>query len=248
MSLTKPKVSIIIPTYNDASYADRLLTALAAQVDIKFEVIVSDAKSKDDIDKIIKKHSDKLIIKLVLAEPKGPAYGRNVGAKEAKADWLLFLDADDDIDDPKFLKTLLEKTQENSWGTSSAKINPARGTLAERAGMTANYKYIKLLAKTKHPVAPGWCILTKKSIFNKHLGFNEKIHFGEDYDYVSRVGEHGFGFVEDTYYYVDFRRAREEGWRLTTKAVLNEVYRHTHGYNLENNPFKYEFGKHKKRK
>src|SRR5690606_24070347 len=100
---------------------------------------------------------------------------------------------------------------------------------------------------TKHPVAPGWCILTRRELFEANDGFNEKIHFGEDYDYVTRVGKHGFGFVEETDYYVDLRRPREEGWRLTVKAVANEIYRHTHGYNLENNPHKYEFGKHKKR-
>jgi hypothetical protein len=29
--------------------------------------------------------------------------------------------------------------------------------------------------------------------------------------------------------------------------VMNEIYRHTHGYDLEKNPIGYEFGKHKKR-
>lgn len=246
--MSKPVVGVIIPTYNDASYLERLLQALTAQNDIHFEVIVSDAESKDNIKEIIRRFQNTLQLSLVQSPPKGPAHGRNHGAETAKAPWLLFLDADVDIDDPQFIKTLVNKAEENGWQTASAKISGARGTLKEKVGMGINYRYIRMLAKTKHPVAPGWCILTKKDIFKKHQGFNEKIHFGEDYDYVSRVGEHGFGFVEDTYYYVDFRRAREEGWRLTYKAVANEIYRHTHGYDLENNPFTYEFGKHKKRK
>lgn len=242
------KVSVVIPSFNEATYIGRLLEDLSEQNFDSFEVIVSDAESKDMTSDVVKSYSDKLDIKLVSSPPRGPANGRNLGAKKAKGEWLLFLDADVEIDDPNFIDTLVKKAGENNWQTASAKINPSHGTLKERFGMRANYRYIKLLAKTKHPVAPGWCILTKRKIFEKHLGFNEKIQFGEDYDYVTRVGDHGYGFVEDTYYYVDFRRAREEGWRLSVKAVLNEVYRHTHDYNLENNPYKYEFGKHKERK
>lgn len=241
-------LSIVIPTYNDATYIDRLLNALSLQLSMPFEVIVSDANSKDHIRDIIDQYQDKLDLRLVQSPPQGPGNGRNLGAAIAKGEWLLFLDADVDIDDQNFISTLVDVSNKNNWSTATARINPATGSLKERVGMGINYRYIKMLAKTKHPVAPGWCILTKKSVFKKHQGFNEKIFFGEDYDYVSRVGEHGFGFVEETYYYVDFRRAREEGWRLTTKAVLNEIYRHTHGYNLENNPYKYEFGKHKARK
>lgn len=245
--LKKSSVSVIIPTYNDATYAERLLEALVRQNYSNFEVIVSDADSNDGIDSIVEKFKENLKISLVISKPLGPSHGRNIGAKKAKGEWLLFLDADDDIDDPDFIKTMVETAETNKWQTASAKINASRGTAKERIGMGLNYRYIKLLAKTKHPVAPGWCILTKRKVFEKHLGFNENIKFGEDYDYVSRVGERGFGFVDQTYYYVDFRRARSEGWRLTFKAIGNEIYRHTHRYNLEKNPFKYEFGKHKER-
>ncbi|HYF96878.1 MAG TPA: hypothetical protein VD947_02455, partial [Patescibacteria group bacterium] len=88
----------------------------------------------------------------------------------------------------------------------------------------------------------------RAEIFNIHKGFNEKISFGEDYDYVSRSSRGRFGFVEDTYLLIDLRRAREEGFSLTIKAIKNEIYRHTHRYNLEDNPYSYEFGRHKKLK
>jgi GT2 family glycosyltransferase len=108
-----------------------------------------------------------------------------------------------------------------------------------------DYHYMKLLSHTKHPVAPGWCILTDRQIFENNNGFNEKIYFGEDYDYVSRVGLHGFGFVDDIRYYIDLRRVHEEGLRFLYKCVANEVYRHTHGYDLEKSPYCYKFGDHK---
>jgi len=246
--MTSPSVSVVIPSYNEATYIDRLLEALSKQDYPNFEVIVSDAESKDGTKEVVKNFENKLDVSLVSTPPKGPSAGRNEGAKRAKGEWLLFLDADDDIDDPKFIETLIKTCQAKNWQTCTAKIK-LRGdaSLKERFGTALDYYYIKLLAHTKHPVAPGWCIMTKRDLFEKNNGFNEKIHFGEDYDYVTRVGRFSFGFVDETAYFLDLRRPRAEGWRLTIKAIANEIYRHTHHYNLENNPNKYEFGKHQKR-
>lgn len=247
MAKTHPEITIVIPSYNEASYIDRLLDALAGQTHKNFEVIISDAQSKDGTDKVVHTYQDKLNITLLQSPPQGPAHGRNEGAAAAKGDWLLFLDADDDISDTSFIETLLRVTRRKGWQTATAKQYYINARLVDKAGARLNYWYTKMLARSKHPVAPGWCILTKRSLFEELNGFNEKIQFGEDYDYVSRAGHKGFGFVTDTSYLVDMRRAREEGWRLALKGTLNEIYRHTHGYNLENNPYKYEFGKHKTR-
>ncbi|HET6864026.1 MAG TPA: glycosyltransferase family A protein [Candidatus Saccharimonadales bacterium] len=241
-----PKVSIIIPAYNEATYIDRLLQALSEQNYKDFEVIVSDAQSKDGTKEVVESFKTKLDIKFFEAAPKGPAFGRNQGAKHARADWLLFLDADDDIDDTNFIKTLLREAGSHNWQTASTKMK-VKGSLIERFGTWLNYQYTKLLQHSKHPVAAGWCILTKRELFESLNGFNEKIQFGEDYDYVTRAGNKGFGFTDKTYYYMDLRRARGEGIRFVLKGIANEIYRHSHGYNLERNPVNYEFGKHQKR-
>lgn len=209
-----------------------------------FEVIVSDAGSKDGTEEVIRGFKDKLDIKMVVSPPKGPGAGRNEGAKVARGQWLLFLDADDDTDDPDFIEILLKETQNNGWNTSSAKM------MSKHSGhnLWFLYYYQKILARTNRPVASGWCIFTKRSVFEQSGGFNEKIQFGEDYEYVSKTGKNGFGFVDSTYYYVDPRRNESEGFRLLWKGTLNEIYRLFLGYKkLEKKPIKYEFGKHKKR-
>ena len=244
MSAAEPKVSVVIPAYNEATYIDRLLEALAKQDFDSFEVIVSDADSKDGTDKVVKSFKDKLDIKIVTSPPKGPGAGRNVGAKSARGKWLLFSDADVDIDDPLFIRTLLSETEGHRWCTSSAKMKSRERPNA----YNFLFRYQKVLSRTKRPVASGWCIFTKRKVFEKSGGFSEKIQFGEDYEYVSKTGRYGFGFVEGTHYYVDPRRNDSEGFRLTWKGTLNEVYRLLFGYKkLEKNPIKYEFGKHKKR-
>ncbi len=244
----RPSVSVVIPAYNEATYIDRLLEALSKQNFKDFEVIVSDAQSKDGTDKVVEGFENKLDIKFIEAPPKGPAFGRNEGAKLAKGDWLLFLDADDDIDDPDFIAILLNKTSLKDWDVSSAKLRIRESAgLYDRIGARIFYNYQKLLAHTKHPVAQGYCIFTKRAVFEANNGFNEKIHYGEDNDYVSRAGSGTFGFVDETYYYVDQRRNQQEGFVFILKNFWHEIYRLTHLDNLENQPFKYEFGKHKKR-
>jgi glycosyltransferase involved in cell wall biosynthesis len=243
MRTAQPKVSVVIPAYNEATYIDRLLEALAKQAFDSFEVIVSDADSKDGTDRVVKSFKDRLDIKMVTSPPHGPGHGRNVGAKAARGEWLLFLDADVDIDDPNFIKTLVAETEKSNWSTSSARMTTRSGS-----NYTALYHYQRLLSNTKRPVASGYCIFTKQSLFEKVGGFNEKIQLGEDYEYVSKTGSRGFGFVDSTYYYVDPRRNDSEGLRMTWKGTLNEIYRLLFGYKkLEKNPIKYEFGKHKKR-
>lgn len=241
-----PKVSVVIPAYNEASYIDRLLEALNRQNFKDFEVIVSDAESKDGTKEVVDSFKDRLDVKFIEAPPKGPAFGRNRGAEHARGEWLLFLDADDDIDDPDFISKLVKETQDKGWNTSSARMT-ARGKAAKQYKSLLTYQ--KVLSHTRRPVASGYCLFTNAAVFKRTGGFNEKIHFGEDYEYVSRTGKGGkFGFVETTEFFVDPRRNEEDGLKLTWQGTLNEIYRLLFGYKkLEKKPINYEFGKHKKR-
>ena len=237
-------VSVVIPCYNEEAYIADLLEGLAKQSYSNFEIVISDARSTDRTLEVIKqfKVSD---IKVVSSPPRGPAAQRNFGAKHALGELLLFLDADVSLKDKDFIKKLVETSTRNGWATASTKIKAKDASIIERLGTALDYRYLSLLSHTKHPVAPGWCIFTRKDVFNTNKGFNEKIFFGEDYDYVSRVGGVGFGFVKNTCYFINLRRVHEDGLKFLYKCVANEVYRHTHGYNLENSPYSYNYGGHK---
>lgn len=240
-----PYISIVIPAYNEATYIGRLLSALTKQEFTDFEVIVSDAESKDGTAAVVASFQKQLNVRLVETPPQGPGAGRNEGARVAQGTWLLFLDADDDIDESDFLGILIAEAEAHGWKTASTKMKVRDATIAERFGTWFNYVYVKSLARSKHPVAAGWCILTRRELFEEHGGFNPKIHFGEDYDYVTRSSRGVFGFTDKTYYYMDLRRAREEGIQFAIKGFMNEVYRYTHHYNLERNHIPYVFGKHR---
>lgn len=90
------KVSVIIPTYNEEKYIVSCLDSLFTQTKKPLEIIVVD-DSIDNTYKILKSYipSDKKIAYQVFRTAhKGPAPARNLGAKEARGDILVFLDAD----------------------------------------------------------------------------------------------------------------------------------------------------------
>jgi glycosyltransferase involved in cell wall biosynthesis len=241
----QPKVSVVIPAYNEATYIDRLLGALSKQNFDDFEVIVSDAQSKDGTKETVGSFKDSLDVKFIEAPPKGPAFGRNQGAKHAKGEWLLFLDADVFLDNPRFIGELLSKTLAKGWNTSSAQLKVMPGSLLGKIGHSQ--LYLNVMSHTKYPIMQGYCMFTRREVFERLDGFNEKIKYGEDNDYATRAAQYGLGFVKGTYYWVDPRRYKQEGFRLLYKNTQHELYRLTHGFSFEDNTAEYEFGKHQPR-
>jgi glycosyltransferase involved in cell wall biosynthesis len=240
-----PEVSVVIPAYNGATYIDRLLEPLTKQQNVDFEVIVSDAESRDGTKEVVESFKDKLDVKFFEAPPKGPAFGRNQGAQHARGQWLLFFDADVDLDDILFIRKLVDGADQKGWSTASGQLRVSGNSILGKMGHSQGY--MNFMARTKHPIMQGYCMLTKRSIFNTLNGFNEKIRYGEDNDYATRSAKFGLGFVKDVYYIVDPRRYEQEGWRLLIKNTSHEIYRLTHGFSFEENKAKYEFGKHKSR-
>lgn len=240
-----PKLSVVIPAYNEATYIDRLLEALARQNFDNFEVIVSDARSKDGTKEVVESFKNKLDVKFIEAPPKGPAFGRNQGAKYARGEWLLFFDADIDLHDPDFMHKLIDGAEAKGWNTSSGQLKVRGNSLLGKLGH--NQGYMNFMARTKHPIMQGYCMLTRRDVFEKLRGFNENLHYGEDNDYATRAAKFGFGFVKNAYYIVDPRRYEQEGWKLLFKNMTHEAYRLTHGFSFEKNKATYEFGKHQAR-
>jgi glycosyltransferase involved in cell wall biosynthesis len=89
------KVSIIIPTYNEAHVLTNCLNSLMKQDISGFEIIVVDDGSTDGTVSILKQFStDHKNIIFLKQDHKGAGSARNLGAKEAKGEILVFVDAD----------------------------------------------------------------------------------------------------------------------------------------------------------
>jgi glycosyltransferase involved in cell wall biosynthesis len=84
-------ISVIIPVYNSAGYLRSCLEHLRHSTLTDYECIVVDDGSTDDSPKIAAECGFRV---LKTGRRSGPAFARNLGAREAKGDILFFIDAD----------------------------------------------------------------------------------------------------------------------------------------------------------
>ena len=90
------KVSVIVPTHNRAHTIRRCLDSALGQTISPYEVIVVDDASTDDSTSVVKSISDERLRLITMPSNKGAQAARNVGIKNAKGDYIAFLDSDDE--------------------------------------------------------------------------------------------------------------------------------------------------------
>lgn len=88
-------VSIIMPNYNCAAYLRETVDSVISQTYKNWELLFVDDCSTDDSLEIINSYNDERI--KVFKNPcnSGAAASRNYALREAKGDWIAFLDSDD---------------------------------------------------------------------------------------------------------------------------------------------------------
>lgn len=93
--MNRPLISIVIPSWNHGSVLIQCLASLEVQTYAPFEVIIVDDASTDDTQEKLKAVHPKYPMQIIrLEKNSGAPAARNRGAKEAKGEYLLFLDAD----------------------------------------------------------------------------------------------------------------------------------------------------------
>ena len=109
-----PKISVVVPVYNNERYIDRCLVSILKQKMQDFEIIIVNDGSTDNSEKIINEYIEKYPkkIKYYSYQNRGISYTRNFGIKHCEGDYICFVDSDDYIDDNLFEK-LEEYIQQN---------------------------------------------------------------------------------------------------------------------------------------
>lgn len=108
MISNKILVSVIVPIYNVESFISETIESVLNQNFKEFEVILIDDGSSDDSYAICEKYASlNNSIKLFKQENLGVSIARNNGLKQAKGEYVFFMDSDDTIDS-EFLKSSYE--------------------------------------------------------------------------------------------------------------------------------------------
>lgn len=235
-------ISIIIPTLNEENYLPKLLDSLKKQnLKEDYEVIIADAGSTDTTVEIAKK---KYGCKVV---PGGlPAKGRNEGAKVAQGDLLLFLDADLILPEG-FLDALLKEFREKNLDIASTGLDFLSDKKIYKIAAFLRNIYYRCTQRIFPHISQ--CILVKKDIHNKISGFDEKIKFCEDFEYVKKMGKISkFGHISKIKFYSSVRRFEKDGLIYTfLKLLLAHLYIALFGP-IKSDIFRYRFSHYLKNK
>jgi FkbM family methyltransferase len=110
------KISVVIPCYNAADYLPNAVSSILRQRIDGTEIIVVDDKSSDNtlaVAERLKLTTEHLTIIQQVANG-GPAKARNAGLRQAKGEYICFLDADDAYGDRLFA-TAIPILDERPW-------------------------------------------------------------------------------------------------------------------------------------
>lgn len=112
-SYEKDEISIIIPAYNSEKFIETTLNNLFAQTYQNFEIIIAyDEKSTDNSLELLQKISKTHPITIDIGKDTGPGTSRNRGLRLAKGEYVIFVDADDEIH-PQYLETMMNIFKEH---------------------------------------------------------------------------------------------------------------------------------------
>ncbi|NUS13175.1 MAG: glycosyltransferase [Streptomyces sp.] len=126
-------LSIIIPTYNQADCLDLTLGSLARQTAgrDRFEVVVVDDASVQDVHAVARRHEGALSLRYVRhAANRGRSAARNSGAAAARGDRLLLMDADSYAAPDLVERHLREPGDSGPEVVYGRRIEPSWGTFA----------------------------------------------------------------------------------------------------------------------
>lgn len=109
-----PKISVIVPVYNVEKYLSDCIQSILNQTYQDFELILVDDGSTDTSCDICRRFASKdSRIRCVTIDNSGANHARKVGVDNAVGEYLMFVDADDTIDDDA-LVNILSVVEENS--------------------------------------------------------------------------------------------------------------------------------------
>ncbi len=182
-------ISVIIPTYNEAKYIGLCLISLHHQSLAPKQIIVVDDGSTDDTLKILQNLKRKISnLKLLEQGHQGAGAARNLGAKHAAGEILVFVDADMEFDQD-FLKNLVAPIiNDKTKGTFSKDelVKNWENPWARGWNYCLNLKTSRIIPPNYPDTAPVFRAILK-SEFNKVNGFDENRGYDDDWSLAEKL-------------------------------------------------------------
>jgi teichuronic acid biosynthesis glycosyltransferase TuaG len=190
--MTTPRVSIVIPTYNQAEFLEAALCSVIAQTVTDWEAIVVNNFSSDDTAVITDGFGDERIRRINFRNHGVIAASRNRGVALAQAPWIAFLDSDDLWTPDKLERCLAvadDKTDLISHPETIVRGGVTLGTTQTATAQAVTYHALLYRGNCLSPTA----VMVHRSRLDAVGGFSEDpaIATAEDYDLWLRLARFG---------------------------------------------------------
>ncbi len=254
-----PRLSIIVPVYNVEKYLDRCVTSIRNQAFLDWELILVDDGSQDKsplmCDGFAKEDQR---IRVIHKENGGLSSARNTGLKEAKGEYVGFVDSDDTINKDMYTKMIEIADITNvdflmsdyiripSDGSSYLKTLSIRGGLYTKEDIQKDiYPSLIMGGNIDHGPLLSVCHCLYRLTFlkSKELFFDDDILWSEDNLFSAKVGYCAESFYylkgEGLYNYYQNQGTittsfRKDSWHIYLKMneYLHEFFRNKKDYDF----------------
>lgn len=230
-----PKVSIIIVTFNSATYLNSCLKSVLNSSYPEKEIIIIDNNSTDETRIIVKKFGDK-IKKYNTGKNLGYAGGNNFGIEKSSGKYLFLLNPDTLVE-KGFLEPLVSEIEKNKkiaacqplirLMNNKKKIN-LTGKVTHYLGFDWVDNYLKEIPPEKREIYSfsGCGILLRRDLLDKIGVFDETYFmYYEDTDLSWRIRLVGYKivFVPESIIFHDYKYIPQENYQsLKNKIYYNE--------------------------
>ena len=181
--------SVVIPTYNRLSLLPRTLESVWRQRFTDYEVILVDDGSTDGTQEYLRGMGNK--VRTINQANLGPGAARNAGAREARGEYVAFLDSDDlwfpwtlDV----FARAIQEHRDPHVLGGKFIEFTDEAELLAVREESYETTWFVDYIASSRYPyyVGSGTCMLRREAFAG--VTFLEDRVNSEDHDLILQMG------------------------------------------------------------
>ena len=185
-SKKKPLISIIMNCYNGEEFLNQLIQSVIAQTYKNWELNFWDNRSTDNSSKILGKFKDKRI-KYFYAKKNTVLYeARNLAIKEAKGEFIAFLDVDDFWTADKLQRQIpkfKDKKVSLVYGNFYKFFNKnKKKEIAFNSYLPEGFILPEIIKDYK--VGLSTVLIRKKSVKNQNKIFNDKYDLISDFDFI----------------------------------------------------------------
>ena len=220
-----PLISVVIPAYNAEQFLDETLESVLSQTYENWECIIVNDGSTDNTESIAKKWCEKdARFRYFYKENSGASDTRNFGIKEARGEYIAFLDADD-LYMPNFLEVCIENLVEKDVDLVAPKMlefwDVQNEVIEDEDKKDYLYSGKEGIALFLHSNRLTMALLCKKSVMDEVGGFTWHKK-AEDLHCWLKVLFAGYKIYRLGEYYA-YRRTHNNSWSSMDRNCSKEV-------------------------